>query len=104
MTRHSALRTARQWGAVLFGLVVSLVFLYVGLRGLKLEDVWEDMRGIRVGWVAAGAAIYFLAVWGRTWRWHYLLRSIKPVPLGRIFPIVVIATWATTSTRFGRAR
>lgn len=90
MTRHSALRIARQWGAVLFGLAVSLAFLYVGLRGLKLADVWDDMRGVHVGWLGVGAAIYFFAVWGRTWRWHYLLRSIKPVSLGHLFPIVVI--------------
>ena len=30
------------------------------------------------------------AVWARTWRWHYLLRPLKRVPLGRLFPIVVI--------------
>ncbi|NDJ79002.1 MAG: flippase-like domain-containing protein, partial [Chloroflexi bacterium] len=29
-------------------------------------------------------------VWGRTWRWHYLLRSIKVVSLRKLFPIVVI--------------
>jgi uncharacterized protein (TIRG00374 family) len=29
-------------------------------------------------------------VWGRTWRWHYLLRSIKPISLRRLFPVVVI--------------
>ena len=43
-----------------------------------------------MAWLAAGAAIYFLAVWGRTWRWHYLLRSIKNVPLRGLFPVVVI--------------
>ena len=90
MISRSALRSTRQWGAVFVGLIVSLLFLYVGLRGLKLSEVWEDMRGVHLGWLGAGAAIYFFAVWGRTWRWHYLLRSIKAVPLGRLFPIVVI--------------
>ena len=35
-------------------------------------------------------AVYFVVVWARTWRWHYLLRPLKSVPLGRLFPIVVI--------------
>ncbi|RPJ01805.1 MAG: UPF0104 family protein, partial [Chloroflexi bacterium] len=75
---------------LLVGLAVSAVFLAIGLRGLKLADVWRDMRDINLVWVAAGAAVYFLAVWGRTWRWHYLLRSIKPISLRALFPVVVI--------------
>lgn len=35
-------------------------------------------------------AVYFFAVWARTWRWHYLLRSMLPVPLTRLFPVVCI--------------
>ncbi len=80
----------RRWLMLLVGLAVSAVFLIVGLRGLKLTDVWRDMRDINFAWVLAGAAIYFLAVWGRTWRWHYLLRSIKPISLRALFPVVVI--------------
>jgi uncharacterized protein (TIRG00374 family) len=34
--------------------------------------------------------VYFGAVWARTWRWHYLLRSVKVVPLRRLFPVVCI--------------
>lgn len=83
-------RQARQWLALLLGLTVSAVFLYIGLRGLHLADVWQDMRSVHVGWLAVGASVYFLAVWGRTWRWHYLLRSIKAVPLRDLFPVVVI--------------
>lgn len=80
----------RRWIMLLVGIAVSAVFLYIGLRGLKLADVWSDMRGIRPGWIAVGVAVYFLAVWGRTWRWHFLLRSIKPVSLRALFPVVVI--------------
>jgi glycosyltransferase 2 family protein len=34
--------------------------------------------------------VYFGAVWARTWRWHYMLRHLKPIPTGRLFPVVVI--------------
>jgi len=84
------MRHWRQWGTVGLGLAISAGFLYVGLRGLHLREVWEDMRSARVGWLIPGVAVYFLAVWGRTWRWHYLLRSIKPISLPRLFPVVVI--------------
>ncbi len=80
----------RRWLPLVIGIAVSAVFLYIGLRGLKLSDVWHDMRDINFGWVLVGATVYFGAVWGRTWRWHYLLRSIKPISLRALFPVVVI--------------
>lgn len=83
-------RRAQRWGALLVGIAVSVLFLYIGLRGLKLTEVWQDMKTVHPGWLALGVMIYFLAVWGRTWRWHYLLRSIKPVSMKTLFPIVVI--------------
>jgi hypothetical protein len=37
-----------------------------------------------------GVAVYFVAVWARTWRWVYLLRPIQKISLNDLFPIVVI--------------
>lgn len=90
LTKQSMSGLARRWLALAVGVIVSAVFLYIGLRGLKLADVWEDVRSARIGWIVPGVAIYFLAVWGRTWRWHYLLRSLQPISLRRLFPVVVI--------------
>jgi len=39
---------------------------------------------------AAGIAVYFLAVAGRTWRWHYLLKPLKEVTIRKLFPVVAI--------------
>jgi uncharacterized protein (TIRG00374 family) len=83
-------RLARRWLALVVGIAISLIFLYIGLRGLNLSRVWHDVRRVHLGWLAIGATIYFLAVWGRTWRWHYLLRSVKAISLKRLFPVVVI--------------
>ncbi|MCJ7825609.1 MAG: flippase-like domain-containing protein, partial [Anaerolineales bacterium] len=33
---------------------------------------------------------YFLGVWARAWRWHYLLRPLKSIPTRTMFPIVAI--------------
>ncbi len=72
------------------GLVVSAAFLYFALRGLQLGQVWFHIRRARYWWLLPGVAIYFFGVWARTWRWHYMLRALKPVPLRRLFPIVCI--------------
>ena len=72
------------------GLAVSALFLYLALRGLNLAEVWLNIREARYWWLIPGVAIYFFGVWARTWRWHYMLRPIKRVPLVRLFPVVCI--------------
>lgn len=72
------------------GLFISALFLWLALRGLKLEEVWEDMRGANYWWLIPGVATYFIAVWARTWRWDYMLRPLKQIPVSRLWPVVVI--------------
>ncbi|MDI7275234.1 MAG: lysylphosphatidylglycerol synthase transmembrane domain-containing protein [Anaerolineae bacterium] len=72
------------------GGAISLVLVYSTLRGLRLGEVWQAMRSANYWWLIPGVAVYFLAVWARTWRWHYLLRPVKAISLARLFPVVVI--------------
>jgi uncharacterized protein (TIRG00374 family) len=72
------------------GVIISAVFLWWALRGLKLSEVWADMRAANYWWLVPSVAVYFLAVWARTWRWDYMLRPLKHISLGRLFPVVVI--------------
>jgi hypothetical protein len=72
------------------GVLISLIFLYVGLRGLHVGQVWSEIRQASYGWLLPAILIYFVAVWGRALRWYYLLRPIEAVPLKELFPIVVI--------------
>ncbi|MDW8299112.1 MAG: lysylphosphatidylglycerol synthase transmembrane domain-containing protein [Anaerolineae bacterium] len=80
----------RRWMVLALGIAVSAVFLYFGLQGVQLDEVAQRIGGADLIWLVPSVAIYFLAVWGRTWRWHYLLRPMKCVPLRALFPIVVI--------------
>jgi glycosyltransferase 2 family protein len=82
----SSLRSWKFW----LGVVVSIFFLALALRGLDLDGFWTTVRHANYWWLVPGVAVYFGAVWARTWRWHYMLRHVKRVPLGRLFPIVVI--------------
>jgi uncharacterized protein (TIRG00374 family) len=72
------------------GLIVSLFFMWLALRGLRLEQVWEVLKQANYAWLIPGVVVYFLAVWGRAWRWHYLLRPIKQIPTTTLFPVVCI--------------
>lgn len=72
------------------GLGISLIFLYLALRGLHLEDLGASLKQAHYVWLLPGVAVYFLGVWARAWRWHYLLRPVKSVPTRAMFPIVAI--------------
>ncbi len=72
------------------GAAISAFFLYIALRGLELTEVWDYIQSGNYWWVLPGVAAYFIGVWARTWRWHYLLRPLKPIPLRDLWPIVVI--------------
>jgi uncharacterized protein (TIRG00374 family) len=81
-----SLRSWKFW----LGVVVSIVFLTLALRGLDFAGFWMTVRQANYWWLIPGIAVYFAAVWARTWRWHYMLRHIKVISLRRLFPVVVI--------------
>ncbi|MDZ4719973.1 MAG: lysylphosphatidylglycerol synthase transmembrane domain-containing protein [Roseiflexaceae bacterium] len=72
------------------GVAISAIFISFAMRGLDLEHFWSTVQTANYWWIIPGVAIYFVAVWARTWRWHYMLRHITPVSVARLFPVVVI--------------
>ena len=72
------------------GLALSGGFLYLALRGLGIRDIWEPLKTARYWWLIPGVGVYFIGVWVRSWRWHYLLRPVKAIPTPKMFPIVAI--------------
>jgi uncharacterized protein (TIRG00374 family) len=80
----------KRW-QIWLGVGVSAFFLWLALRGLDLGQFWDKLQGASYGWLIPAVLVYFGAVWARTWRWHYMLRALKPLPLRRLFPTVTIS-------------
>ncbi len=72
------------------GVLISAIFIWLALRGLALGQFWEVVQSANYLWLIPGIAVYFVAVWARAWRWHYLLRPIKSVPTNAMFPITTM--------------
>jgi uncharacterized protein (TIRG00374 family) len=72
------------------GLLISIVFLYFALQKIDFNKVWETLKTAQYLWLIPGITVYFVGVWVRAWRWHYLLRPLKKVPTNTMFPIVTI--------------
>jgi len=72
------------------GVLISVFFLWFALRGLRLGEFWDVIIRANYWWILPGVAVYFVAVWARAWRWHYLLKPIKSIPTQTMFPITAI--------------
>jgi glycosyltransferase 2 family protein len=69
------------------GILISIVFLYLALGGLELETVWTVVQSANYFWLLPGIAVYFVGVWVRAWRWKALLRPLKSISTGAMFPV-----------------
>jgi glycosyltransferase 2 family protein len=72
------------------GVLISAVFLYFVVRRLDWENFWVTLKTANYWWILPGVAVYFVAVWARAWRWHYLLKPIKAIQTRVMFPITCI--------------
>jgi glycosyltransferase 2 family protein len=72
------------------GVLISVVCLWLALRGLHLDQFWGTVQAANYWWLIPGVGVYFIGVWVRAWRWHYLLGPIKKIPTKNMFPITTI--------------
>lgn len=72
------------------GVPISVIFLWLAIRGLKLDEFWQALLGAKYISLLPGIAVYFIGVWVRAWRWHYLLKPVKEIPTKTMFPITTI--------------
>ncbi len=79
----------RRW-LTWIGVAISVVFLFLALRGIRFDEFALAMQRANPLWLLPGIAFYLLTVIARAWRWAYLLRPLKALSVGRVFPIVVI--------------
>jgi hypothetical protein len=79
----------RRW-QIWLGVVISAFFLYVVLKDIEFSKLWADLLAANYWLILPGVAVYFVGLWARAWRWHYLLRPMKAIPTNTMFPIVAM--------------
>src|SRR4030043_1286303 len=83
------MRSMKRW-QIWFGILISAIFLYLVLRKIDYPQLWQILKSANYWWLIPGVAVYFVALWGRSWRWHFLLRPLKAIPTPTMFPIVTM--------------
>lgn len=83
------MRPMKRWQFWL-GLLISALFLYLVLRKIDYHTLWQVLKAANYWWLIPGVAVYFVGLWARAWRWHYLLRPLKSISTRKMFPIVTM--------------
>lgn len=72
------------------GLVLSALFLYLAMRGARLSDMAQVLKGANY-WLMVPCVAFTLIAYGlRSLRWRYLLHSVRPIPQGTLFAATMI--------------
>ena len=72
------------------GIGISLIFLWIALRGIHFDDVWLSLRGANYSWLIPTVLAYFVTVGLRAWRWQVLIKPIKEVAWWHLCGIVAL--------------
>jgi hypothetical protein len=81
----------RQRLLVLVGILISAVFLWIAFKGLNPAAVWQHIGEAQFGWLLVGVGVFFISMVLIAWRWGFLLRGIKVLPVGYLSGLVSIA-------------
>jgi uncharacterized protein (TIRG00374 family) len=79
----------KRWQFII-GVLISALFLYLVLKDIEFGLLWQKTREANYWWILPGVGVYFIGLWVRAWRWHYLLRPLKAIPTKAMFPIVTM--------------
>jgi uncharacterized protein (TIRG00374 family) len=76
---------------VILGIFISLFFLWVAFNGLNPAAVWRYVQEAQVGWLLLGVGVFFISMVLIAWRWGFLLRGVRRLPILYLSGLVSIA-------------
>jgi uncharacterized protein (TIRG00374 family) len=78
-------------GRYILSAALTVLFMYLAFRGVKLSELWESRSSVSWVWVAVLFLGGILSHIARAWRWQYLLYPVKnDVTLRNSFSAVMI--------------
>ncbi|MFQ6027297.1 MAG: lysylphosphatidylglycerol synthase transmembrane domain-containing protein [Dehalococcoidia bacterium] len=69
---------------------ISALFLIILLLFIDPGELSEALRSANYLYIIPALGLYFTAVYFRAARWRYLLMPVRSLPVGRLYPVVII--------------
>ncbi len=70
--------------------LVSLISLIILARQFNWADLQNSLHHVNMYWLVPGIFMYLVSIFLRAVRWRVMIRTIKPIPISRLFQYVTI--------------
>ena len=79
---------------VILGILISVVLVYLSVRGIHFQDIVRDLRQIQLGYVALFLVIVIAIQWLRSYRWGIILQPLEKIDQFSLFSVTSVGLLA----------
>lgn len=87
---------------LIIGIPLSVLFLWLAIRGVQLDEVWDAIQRARLGLVLLAVPFAYSLYVFQGMRWRHLVEAPEPLPTRRAFVALVLVGGAVTNVVPGR--
>ena len=82
---------------VILGILISIVLVYLSVRGINLQDVFRDLKNIQLSYVIFFILLVILMQWLRSYRWGVILQPMEKIDQISLFSVTSVGFLAIAS-------
>jgi hypothetical protein len=82
---------------VILGILISVVLVYLSIRGINLPDVFRDLQRIQFSYVISFIILIMLMQWLRSYRWGVMLQPMEKIDQLSLFSVTSVGFLAIAS-------
>jgi uncharacterized protein (TIRG00374 family) len=75
---------------VILGILISIVLVYLSVRGINLQDVFRDLKNIQLSYVILFILLVILMQWLRSYRWGVILQPMEKIGQFPLFSVTSV--------------
>jgi hypothetical protein len=82
---------------VIVGILISIILVYLSVRGINLQDVFRDLKNIQLSYVIFFILLVILMQWLRSYRWGVILQPMEKIDQFSLFSVTSVGFLAIAS-------
>jgi uncharacterized protein (TIRG00374 family) len=82
---------------VILGILISIVLVYLSVRGINLQDVFRDLEKIQISYVVFFIILIIVMQWLRSYRWGVILQPMGKIDQLSLFSVTSVGFLAIAS-------
>jgi glycosyltransferase 2 family protein len=82
---------------VIVGILISIILVYLSVRGINLQDVFRDLKKIQLTYVIFFILLVILMQWLRSYRWGVILQPMEKIDQLSLFSVTSVGFLAISA-------